>query len=244
MAKIIEKFDTPFGEYKVVEQRYNDRPARLLRSPSGAPQSGAALDDEPEQLFMYNQRFMEIALGLLPQHALVLGGGSLTFPVSLVSQLGVTVDVVEINPDLINIAKQYFEYLEPSDGMSVFVEDGFDFIKRAQSKYDYIVVDVFMDRTTPDSLISEEASFQYKRLLNAQGVVAFNCISRYHTWSDTVLKQLVRNLKMHFKYVDVYPADRGFDKRSDQNLIVVASEVENLSRHDYLQAEPVEVLGA
>lgn len=243
MTKILEKYNTPFGEYRVIEQIYNGRPVRMLLSPSGAAQSGIGLDDEPGELFRYNQRFMEIALGLKPQRTLVLGGGAMTFPVSLVKQLGSLVDVVEINADLVEVAKKHFEFLEPSDGMRVFIEDGFEYIKKADPGYDYIVVDVFMNMTTPDNLMSVDAAAEYKRLLQEGGVVAFNCISRYHTWSDTVLKFLVRNLKQHFRYVDVYPSDRDFEKRSDQNLIVIASDIENSSRHDYLQAESVEVLG-
>lgn len=241
MSKIIEKFSTPYGEYVVAEEWYNDRQARVLLSPSGAPQSGIGLDDEPEQLFMYNQRFMEIAVGLRLERVLVIGGGSFTFPSALVNQLGVTVDVVEINPALPGVAEKHFG-LSQSESLKVYIEDGFEHIKKSDVSYGYIVIDAFMDRTAPDSLMSEAAAVEYRRLLCEGGVVAINCISRYHTWSDTLLKTLVRNLKTEFNYVDVYPAEPGREKREDQNLVVVASDISN-DRHDYLQSYPVEVLG-
>lgn len=243
MSKVIDKIETPFGLYTVIEEMYNNRPSRMLLSPSGAPQSGIGLDELPEQLFMYNQRFMEIAVGMRPNRVLVVGGGVFTFPCALANQLGLLVDVVELNPALVDIANKYFYLSELGGSLNIHIEDGFEHIKNSNTDYGYIVVDAFMDRETPASLMSRPAAAEYKRLLSDDGVVAFNCISRYHTWSDTVLKDLVRSLGVHFNYIDVYPADLTMDKRGDQNLIVVASNVDNSNRHDYLQSYSVEVLG-
>jgi len=229
---------TPFGDYFIVERRYNGRPARLLMSDHEVPQSGLALDDEPDQLFMYSQRFMEVALSVQPSRVLVIGGGGFTVPSALARQLGVIVDAVEINPTLPEVARDYFDIATPEEGLTVHVADGASYISSTNEQYDLIVVDAFSHRTIPETLISDEAMQSYARILLDDGVLAFNCISRYHTTADTVLKRLLNAVDTTFSWSAVYPAEYGFDKRSDQNLIVLASRDKQPSL-DYLQSVEV-----
>lgn len=243
MSKVIKCFTTDFDEYTVVREDYNDRPARMLMSSGKVPQSGIGLDDNPEQLFMYTQRLVELGIGLSPARSLVLGGGGFTVPTALVRQLGSQVDAVEIDPQLSDIAAEYFHMARGDEGLAVHNDDAARFISAAEGRYDYIVVDVFKDRAIPDSLMAGDAMIHYKRLLNEGGVVAFNCISRYHTHSETVLKGLLRELMTVFPHISVYPADVHIDKRSDQNLIVVASRHDASEQSQYVQSYPVDVIG-
>src|ERR1700752_3186245 len=74
--------ETPYGHYTVVDTTYSNRPARVLYSGREfrTAQSGIALDDQDEMLFDYNQRFLELARGLEPKRALLIGGGAFTLP--------------------------------------------------------------------------------------------------------------------------------------------------------------------
>lgn len=242
MQKTIKKFTTDYDSYSIVKESYNGRPAIMLMSSGKIPQSGVGDDDNPEQLFLYTQRLAELAIGVKPSSSLVLGGGGFTVPTALVRQAGSNVTAVEIDPGLIGISRDYFDMASQEEGLSVVVDDAIHFIEKDSSNYDLILVDVFKDRATPDDLMSPRASANYKKLLNSGGVLAFNCISRYHTHSSTVLKRLIKNLSLEFSNIQVYPADIHIDKRSDQNLIVVASNSSLDESCQYMQSYPVDVL--
>lgn len=240
---VIEERDTSFGKYTVSDGEYNGRPARVLFSEGGVPQSGTALDDEPDQLFFYTQRFMEIALSIKPDNALCIGGGAFTVPTALARQLAVSTDAVELNPELVDIASRYFNLATPEDGLRVHVADGADFIAGSSDIYDLIILDAFSDRSIPERLISSQAIADYFRLVGENGILAINCISRLSYSSNTLLKGLIPKLEEVFAFVEVYQADTSIDPRSDQNLIIVASSGGDRMSFDYLQSYKLNISG-
>lgn len=241
--RTLATFTTKYDTYSVVEEWYSGRPARLLLSSGKVPQSGAALDGLPEQLFDYCKRIVELATGLRPEKSLFLGGGAFTLPTFVARSLGGTVTAVEIDAELVGSVGEYFDVASEAEGLSVVVDDATRYVAHDTSVYDFIVVDVFKDREIPEALVESGATERYKNMLRKQGVVAFNCISRYHTISPTVLRPLVVQLKKVFSHVQVFPADIHQDKRSSQNIIVVASDTHLDEACQYLQSCPVQVLG-
>lgn len=220
--KLIYQFQNTFGAFSVEELDYDGRSARVLFSgPLHAAQSGIALDSDPRMLFDYNQRFLELATQLNPEHILVLGGGMLTLPLALTSCLSkVRVTAVEINPDFIELAAKYFGY-QPQRRLQVIVEDASKFLKNDRSSYDLIMIDLFNELTIPEKFLSVDFSFKLKRAISAGGVIAVNCISACgknalplkkltDTFSSTIGP--VRALKASNKYPDFLP----------QNLIVLS----------------------
>ncbi len=234
MNKVLFKGIGSHGVYQVVEWLHNGRPSRLLLSGRSAPQSGLALDDDPELLFDYNQRFLEIALSIRPQSVLVIGGGAFTFPKALVERFGeAKVDVVEIDELLPELGRKYFD-LPNSPNMKIITEDGRSYIDRSQSKYDLIVVDAFAEYDIPKTLMSVQATAQYARLLSREGILALNVISTYFG-KPSIAHQLLASFSKSFKSTELYPADPSYGQNKEQNLILVATNgpAPNL---DYLQS--------
>src|SRR6476469_4412698 len=95
---ILVEGDTQHGHYVVADTIYSGRPARVLYSGNHqAAQSGVAKDDNPDLLFDYNQRFIELVRGLLPKKILLIGGGALSLPKALLEEFPeVSLDVVEL----------------------------------------------------------------------------------------------------------------------------------------------------
>lgn len=238
MATILYEGEGSRDDYRVVEQMYNQRPSRLLLSGKEAPQSGLALDDDPELLFDYNQRFLEIALSLQPRRVLVVGGGAFTFPKALIERFPeVTVDAVEVDSLLPHLARRYFD-LPDSPRLQVIVQDGREYIDSCQEQYDLIVVDAFARYDIPRSLVDSRAASEYARLLRPKGAFAMNLISEYYTMRSTLAHELLDTFRPHFRSVDLYPADPNYPMREEQNYLLVASH-NPLLHLDYLQSAPV-----
>ncbi len=230
-----------FGDYQVAETIHNGRKSRVLYSGGKAPQSGIALDDEPELLFNYNQRFLEIAESIKPKSVLLIGGGAFTLPKAIIERFPDTnIDVVEIDVLLPKLAKEYFD-LPASRRLKITVGDGREYLDKNQNVYDLIIVDAFSEHDIPLSLINIEAVKLYHQSLTKKGVIAINFIAKYDTYQVTLAHQLTATFKTAFNTVEVYPADTRHKKRSRQNLVLIASRQDRLSL-DYLHSVPVGLL--
>lgn len=196
-----------FGHYQVVDEIYNGRKARVLYSGGRTPQSGLAQDDDPELLFEYNQRFMEIVESIRPASVLLIGGGTFTLPKALLERFhDIKIDAVEIDQLLPQLAEKYFDL--PNDPrLNIIVGDGRDYINECQIKYDMIIIDAFSKYDIPTSLFAIEAVREYSRCLNKNGIIAMNFISRYHTYKTTLAHRLVATFQAVFSTVDLYPSD-------------------------------------
>ena len=240
---ILFEGDSQYGNYRVVDTFYNDRLARVLYGSDDTPQSGLATDDDPELLFNYNQRFLEIAQSLMPTSVLVIGGGAMTLPTALSRQLvDVKIDVVEIDPLLPDLARQFFG-LDDELPINIIIEDGRKYIEQCQSKYDLIFVDVFHGNEIVEDLLSAPSAGLYASCLSDGGSVIVNFISKYHTSRPALTHQLVDNFGQVFESIDIYPADHHESRRSEQNLILVASSGQ-APELDYLQSVTVDVTPA
>lgn len=232
--KIIFEGAGEFGHYQIIDMVYEGRQARVLFSGDRTAQSGAAQDDNPELLFDYNQRFLEIAESIRPKSALIIGGGAFMLPKALLERSPNTqIDVVEIDPLLEELSRRYFD-LPKSNRLTVHCQDGRKFIETTKNRYDFIVVDAFSEYTIPVSLLTKEAARTYREHLNENGMVAVNLIAAYHSRKPTLAHNLKASFKESFERVDIYPASTGL-MLFKQNLVLTAynSIVAGL---DYLQS--------
>ena len=81
--------------------------------------------------------------------ALVFGGGAFLIP-SQLNFSGIETDVVEHNPEMLKVAKEYFDY--DSEG-KVFIRSALEQIKVVtMDEYDLIIVDLFNGHESPSWL--------------------------------------------------------------------------------------------
>lgn len=240
MKKLIYAGESPYGRYKIVDTTYNGRPARVLYGNRASPQSGVALDDTPELLFDYNQRFLEMVMSHNPSSILVIGGGAFMLPIAAFHQFpGLSIDVVEIDPLLVKLSRDFFDL--PNDKrLRVHVEDGAEFVRNAEKRYDMIIIDAFSGYTIPAQLLDIDTIKQYKRHLSRKGVVAINFISEYKTRRYRLAHQLVESFGKVFPNVALYQADPEYPRGMEQNLLLSASA--QPVRYDYLHSEELELI--
>lgn len=80
---------------------------------------------------------------------------------------------VEIDPEMIKIANQYFNLNEIKQ-LEVIIDDAFEFVLKAKLKYDLIIIDIFEDIKMPNFLFESFFSGHVCSLLNDRGFVLFN----------------------------------------------------------------------
>lgn len=150
----------------------------------------------PSQLYLTYYKLMTSTLYLNPhpQNILIigLGGGIL---INLLSSLfpDATLDVVEINQAVIEIAKKYFTF-RPTNNIQIFNQDGFRFVADLPSKptYDLIIVDAFTEDYVPMSFLTEEFIGKIKEILQPEGVAGINTFenSRYYKLESALYKKI------------------------------------------------------
>lgn len=243
---ILFETDTRFDHYQVVERQYEGRPARVLFSGTRrAAQSGISLDDNPDLLFDYNQRLLELANGVYPERILVIGGGAFTLPMALLAALPeAVIDVVELDPGLQPIAERYFG-LVPNDRLHITHADGRAYLATVAAGYDLIILDVFSELSIPRPFLTLEFVQLAYQKLRPGGVLAMNIIASYQGRNAGLIKSQAAAYQQVFDELAIYPAAYGLTSWLPQNLVVVAQKQplhQGLSQ--YIRYAPISTIDA
>jgi spermidine synthase len=133
--------------------------------------------------FVFHYARMTMA-GLLvnpdPKNILIAGLGGGTLPIALHELYpDATIEVIEIDQAVVNVAHQFFGYQE-NDKVITHVADARVFIKRAGlagRKFDFIVLDAFTGEYIPEHMLTQEFLEEVKEVLTPDGVVIANTFS-------------------------------------------------------------------
>lgn len=80
---------------------------------------------------------------------------------------------VEIDPEIIKIANQYFE-LNKTENLELIIDNAAEFVEETTKKYDLIVIDIFQDNFMPEFLFEGKFITSVLRILNKNGKIIFN----------------------------------------------------------------------
>jgi len=165
----------------LVYEREGERCMCFTRDCRIGRQSCIDLDD-PDRIVMTYPRMMLGALyaSPAPKSILIVGLGGGTLPGVLTQLLPqARIDVVEIDPAVIKVAKSYFGFRE-SGNVRAIAADGRVFVKRALRegrRYDLIMLDAFDHEYIPEHLLTKEFLQEVKSLLVPGGILAANTFS-------------------------------------------------------------------
>lgn len=133
------------------------------------------------------------------------GGGLLTYIYHNLKELSMV--AVEIDPEIVKVAKEYFGLIEDKSRLEVVVDDGLEFLKKSdKSRYHSIIFDV--DSKDPGLGMScPPKEFLEKDILKAVesslapgGIFILNFVSRDDSIRDNVLKSLKEVFPRVFSY--------------------------------------------
>ena len=151
------------------------------RSKSQNRQTCTNIDDPNYLVFPYTR----MMLGVLtikpdPGCILIIGLGGGTLPMALRDVLpDAHIDVVEIDPAVVKVARKFFAYKEDAK-LRTYTGDGRVFVNKALlggATYDLVMLDAFEDEYIPEHLLTLEFLLEVKDLLTPGGVVAANTFS-------------------------------------------------------------------
>ena len=171
--------DTPSAHYIISDTAPDTaQNIRLLITGPGGYQSGVSTENPDELVFWYPQ-IISKAVSQAPQknRILILGGGAYTIPRHLAKNYpNSTIDVVEIDPKLADISKDYFYYNQPKNVNHIF-SDARNFLNINTQKYDVIVVDIYNDASVPFTILTKEYGQTIKNASNSDTIVLANVIA-------------------------------------------------------------------
>ena len=171
----------------------------------------AMLLDDPWELRLRYTRFLALALAFQPEpkRVLILGLGGGSFPKRLHRDFPqVVVDVVDIDPEVIGIAKRYFQVPEDSR-LRLHLRDGRRFVRETTEKYDLIFLDAYNSDTIPFHLTTREFYRQLEAHLAPGGFVVSNIIGALRGPQSAFFRAMYRTLADTFPTVYVVPTYDG-----------------------------------
>ena len=148
-------------------------------------------------------RFLTAALAYpeAPQSLLEIGlGGGRTAAYLNLHMPGLDITSVELDPDVIELAVEYFE-LEPNDTFKIVERDGRIHMVRDRTSHDVILVDAYRGPFVPFHMLTKEFYQTAKRRLKSGGVLAQNIEP-----TTMLFDAAVATLASVFDNVELYPA--------------------------------------
>jgi len=160
--------------------------------------------ESPSELLAEYTKFC--ALPLYHHHSmknvLALGGGGYMIQRHLLRlNASITVDTVEINPLVTQLAYEYF-CLAPDNRLRIIHHDAASFLQTCEAMYDYIVVDVYDGLQVPESCKTIRFYQDIARVLADGGIVMLNIISTL--LPDSELMSAIEKLSKYFLYHEIF----------------------------------------
>lgn len=170
--EVLAEYTSVFGNIKVLAvnpDRADRKPARAYLQ-DGIIQNMVTSDGEVLDHTGFMVRLIE-AYAPAAQNSLVLGMAAGMIPRYL-KQKGLKVTAVEINPNALQAAVEFFDF-DPT-GIDIYLEDARTFVRRHRQAYDLVVADLFHGDCTPDYLLTVEFFREVRSCLRPGGVVIIN----------------------------------------------------------------------
>lgn len=224
--------DTKNGHVTIYNGVNTEGDSIRIMNVSGGHMSAAYLDPKRkyELPFFYTRAYDNaVKCFAEPPSCLMIGGAGYSYPKYLISHYpGSKMDVVEIDPEITEIARKYF-YLDEFEKqfnnkenkrLRIFHEDGRVFLNNTDNQYDIIMNDAFAGEVPIRQLATLEAAKVIKSRLKKDGVYATNVILTKRNVAFSRCEYLT--LTKIFEHVYVIPVGEKDEK--NQNLMMLAAD--------------------
>ncbi len=213
---------TKYHRLRVTE----DRGVRLLRL-DRSPQSSMRLDDPLDTDFEYPQ-YLHLALAIKPdaRSMLMIGlGGGTVVKQMHAAYADMTIDAVEIDPEVVDVARRFFAVPE-DERAHIFIDDGRHFVEASDKTYDVVILDAYDDDKIPYHLTTREFFEAVRARLAPDGVFTCNVIGALEgDWSKP-FRSLHRTVSMVWPRVVVFAVGIGSNHRRGEirNIVILATD--------------------
>ncbi|WP_324667525.1 fused MFS/spermidine synthase [Geochorda subterranea] len=196
----------------------------------------SAMDRErPDDLVFWYTRYFHVAMGLVPdaRQLLMVGLGGGSVPKNfLATYRDLTMDVAELDPEVVAVAHRYFQVPLDDPRLRIVAEDGRLFVRRSPHRYDAIFLDAYFAHSIPFHLATVEFFEELEARLTPDGVVASNIIGALSGRHSLLFRSMLKSMQAVFDTVYVLPVGTTSGSAIDpvqRNIIVLATNQPALS---------------
>lgn len=143
-----------------------------------------------------------------------MGGGSVIETLRTDFNYTDTIEAVELDPMIIDIAESEFGIIE-NQQLKIHCADASDFVEANTKQFDLIIIDLFIDLRVPDQFLSPVFWDNVLNSKSTKGVILFNASVRDSNHDK--IETLVSYLKTKVFKVEVY------DKVNNTNTVIITS---------------------
>lgn len=193
----------------------------------------------PDEIISNYCKYMAMSPSMIahpPERVLFIGLGVGILPRFIGKHFpGTIIDVVEIDPDIPNIAREYFAYVK-TVGTNIIIRDGRDFINRNKHKYDLIFIDAYSAHNIPFQLTTQEFYRKVHDALKPQGIVTMNIAN---LGKPRFIASEIKTIKSVFPHLAVYvcPGQSNYIPFAalGQKIKLVDSAYKRLTKHEIIK---------
>jgi spermidine synthase len=181
-------------------------------------QSAMDVNDPNRMVFHYTQ-YLHLAMAFhdSPQRALFIGLGGGSAPRRFHRDYqNLQIDVAELDPEVVNVAKRYFMF-EENNRLRVEAVDGRIFLQKTPHRYDMIVLDAYYADAIPFHLVTREFLQELKTKLTPTGIVVSNVIGHVRGADSKLFRSILKTFETEFPQTYVFPLEEV------SNIIVIAT---------------------
>ncbi len=245
-ANDLHDIDTEYSRVQVFRTTdpKTGKPIEALATDPYFTQSAMFFDSD-DHVFEYS-RYYHLTRQFKPdlRDVLVIGGAGYSVPKDFLRRYEqVTIDVVEIDPQMTQIAEQYFK-LKEDPRLRITHEDGRTFLRSSEpAKYDAILMDAFGSLfSVPYQLTTVEAVREMRRNLRDDGVVIFNLGSSIEGPASRFLHSELATYRTVFPNVYLFKVNADYPDERLQNLMIVATASPEPAMSEITDAEIASLL--
>ncbi|MGH2403322.1 MAG: spermidine synthase [bacterium] len=216
-SRVIFEKDSAYHQISVLEDGLN-RYLRFNRSFQG----GMVLRDPFESPFLYTS-YAHLAMVFHPavRRVLVVGLGAGSIPKRFGRDYpDVSIDTVELDPTVVDVAKRYFEVKDDAR-QRIIVQDGRVFVRRSEAKYDLIVLDAYFAEGIPFHLATKEFLELVRDHLTPGGIVVSNIIGALEGPQSTLFRALYKTYASVFPGLYPFPTAFGLARNPTETRTII-----------------------
>ena len=237
---LIYEQETLFSHLDVVE--YGSNISLYL---NGMRHSSMNVNDPLDLVIDYTEYFH---LGMMfnpdATNVLFVGGGGFTGPKNFLELYPDTkIDVIEIDSDVIDVAKEFFD-LQEDPRLQIFNDDARKHLSLFDKKYDLIVLDAYGAHYVPYHLMTHEFFQLVEQRLEPNGVLVANFIGSVEGTPSQLVKAAYKTMKETFPVSYIFLTENR--PTNVQNIMMVLSnhpyEFDRLALLEIAKNSPAEYL--